>query len=43
MVRFMTNEKNNNSDRESHPTPRITEEEIENLELEDEGIDGTIS
>jgi two-component system phosphate regulon response regulator PhoB len=38
MVIFMTNEKTNNSDRESNPTPRITEEEIENLDIEDENV-----
>ena len=38
MVRFITNEKNNNPDRESNPTPRMTEEEIENLDLENEKV-----
>ena len=34
----MANEKNNYSDQESHPTLRMTEKEIENLDLEDDKV-----
>jgi CheY-like chemotaxis protein len=34
----MANKKNNDSDQKLHPTPRMTEEEIENLDLEDDKV-----
>ncbi|TFG11125.1 MAG: response regulator [Promethearchaeota archaeon] len=37
-VRFMANEKKNDSDKESDPTIRMTEEEIENLDLENDKV-----
>jgi len=37
-VRFMANEKNNEPDKESNHAPRLTEEEIENLDLEDDKV-----